>query len=858
MLTISEPAQASSAGRYYTSLAREDYYTKGGEPPGHWVGEGVARLGLTGPVTAETMKRLMEGFTPDGRPMVQNAGNPKRRAGWDLTFSAPKTVSVLWSASPTAWRSQIEAAQDAAVRAAMDYLEDVAAFTRRGKGSLGLEHTGFIAAVFEHGTSRALDAQLHSHVFAFNVCFRADGTTGSLTTEQLFRHKMAAGALYRAMLAHELTRRLPIQLEKVRSWFEVLGVPASLVGEHSTRRAEVLQALKHYGEDNAIAAKKAALATRKGKKVAVREDLFREWEQLAREHGFGPELRPELSAPGPMREPRLSPAAALAALTEHDSHFCERQLVRALAEQAQTGEADAVAIVAAARRTLERQIPLGPLRGEEHRTTPEIMKLERRLLAQVEKGRHAGRHRVPKVIADFFLKDAVLSNEQSAAVREITTGRGSLKVVQGLAGTGKSRMLSIAREIWQKGGRSVIGVSVAGKAADGLEKSSGIKSLTVDSLLHAFGPRSVKQTINDFKWGSEPWRIPGLLRQGAFRKQFGGRILLHRRSVLVVDEAGMLGTAKLKALLDLAKSVGAKVVLVGDDKQLPAIEAGGVFGSLARRLGCSKLTDIQRQEEPWAREMVKDLADGSVAKGLQALDTKGLVTVTDKPEQAQERLVADWAQGGNREGLMLAGTNEEVAELNARAQSVRKEQGRLQEKSVKVGKETIHVGDRVVFGTNSAKLKLRNGHFGTVLKVRGGPFATMDVRIDGEGRKGDVVRVPLGRVRLPLRFPFFHYQDVRLGYAVTTHKAQGITVDKAYVLFSEKMQTREMSYVQLSRSRQESRLYLTKAQAGSLALEKAADRMARSAAKHMAHDLKAQAMAHARSQSKSQSHSHSL
>jgi conjugative relaxase-like TrwC/TraI family protein len=859
MLTISNPAKARSAGRYYTMLAREDYYTKGGEPPGQWVGSGVEDFGLTGPVTAQAMKRLMGGFGPgpDGRSMVQNAGDPNRRAGWDLTFSAPKSVSVLWSASPAAWREQIEQAHEAAVLGAFGYLENVAAWTRRGHGSLDWEEARFVGALFEHGTSRALDAQLHSHLFVFNVCLRSDGSTGSLTSEEVFRHKMAAGALYRAMLAHELVRRLPIQLERVKSWFEVVGVPASLVEAHSQRRAEVLSALREYGESNAVAAKKAALATRGAKKVAVRQDLFREWEGLALEHGFGPELRPDLSAPRHLPEPGLDPVAAVARLTEQDSHFAERQVVRALAEQAQTGGADIEMIRAAASRAIERQIPLGKDRGESKFTTPEIMELERKLLKQVERGRNAGRHRVPKFIAEGILKGASLSAEQTAAVREITTGRGNLKVVQGLAGTGKSRMLATAREIWQLGGRSVIGVSVAGKAADGLEKSSGIKSLTVDSLLFAFGKRSIKETLTDFKWGKEPWKIPGVFRQGQYRKQFNGRIALHRRSVLVVDEAGMLGTAKLKELLDLAHSAGAKVVLVGDDKQLPAIEAGGVFGSLARRLGASTLKDIRRQEEPWARDMVKDLAEGSVSRGLQALNAHGLVTQVDKPEQARERLVADWAKGGNREGLILAGTNEDVAELNARAQATRKEQGRLAAKGIKVGKETIHAGDRVVFGTNSAKLKLRNGHFGTVVKVRGGLFATIEVRLDGARTQGETVRVPLSRVKLPLRFPFLNYRDVRLGYAVTTHKAQGITVDKAYVLFSDRMQTRELSYVQLSRSREASRLYLTKDQAGSLELTEAARTMTRSAAKEMAHDLK-ERVSRAQSRSHSSSQSHSL
>ena len=281
-----------------------------------------------------------------------------------------------------------------------------------------------------------------------------------------------------------------------------------------------------------------------------------------------------------------------------------------------------------------------------------------------------------------------------------------------------------------------------------------------------------------------------------------GELPLNERTVLVVDEAGMVGTRQMAALVKATEAAGAKLVLVGEATQLQPIEAGGAFAALGERLGQAELTEIRRQREPWAREAVRSVATGDARAGLRAYAERGLLTVADDREGARTALIADWKAGGLQqadENLILTSTNRDATLLNRQAQAARREAGCLGAGTVRVGSETVHEGDRVLFTRNSRVYGVKNGSLGTVLTADA--FReTLTARLDGSG---DEVTVPLSR-----------YQAVKLGYAVTTHKAQGITVENAFVLAGGAMQDRELSYVQLSRTRGETRLYTDRAEAG--------------------------------------------
>ena len=275
---------------YNLDLSREDYQEAGGERPGYWLGRGAEALGLTGGVDREALYNLFDGLTPDGRAaMVQiqaRAGRPSHQSGWDLTYSAPKSVSILWSQGDAEARSAVEECHREAVAAAFDYLEEEVSLTRTGKGGLTLERSRVVAAAFEHGTSRAGDPNLHSHVLLANVGIRPDGTSGTLHSPNLYHAKMTAGALYRTELAAGLQRR-GVEIEADGFSFRVRDVPKDLEREQSKRRRAIAVDLREGGGPREAAA--AALRTRERKQEPSWSILDERWRAEAARFGWGRE-----------------------------------------------------------------------------------------------------------------------------------------------------------------------------------------------------------------------------------------------------------------------------------------------------------------------------------------------------------------------------------------------------------------------------------------------------------------------------------------------------------------------------------------------------------------------------------------
>ena len=746
MLSIG--AMGSGQGAYYLGLAREDYYVNGGEPPGVWFGQGAQDLGLSGVVEADALNRLFEGFHPqDDRALIQNAGAKDHQPGWDLTFSAPKSVSVLWSQSDGATRKIIQDAHFAAARMALAYLEDTAALTRRGRGGVVKENAHLVIATFEHGTSRAQDPQIHTHCLVMNVCTRGDATSGTIESKPLYLAKMAAGALYRAEFAAELEQRLDLTAERKGSCFELAGIPQKPMTEFSKRREAIENALDAKGYDSAAAAAMATLATRQVKGHASREELFQEWQETGKALGWGPNqaalfLR-EARAPG--RDGENEKAAALdqatKRATEQQSYFSERDFIRYVAEEAQGRGFGAGAVRAIGEAHLQGSreiVALGQYKGESVYTTREMMAIEKRLLASVEESKdrfHTG-------VSETVLKGVSgsrqkLNDEQAAALRHICdSGPGSIRIVSGMAGTGKTTLLDAARLAWTVEGFDVHGAALSGKAAQGLESGSRIASETLHRTL----------------WDIEE-----------------GKLRLSEKSVLVLDEAGMVGTRQMERLVAATTRVGARLVLVGDQKQLQPIEAGGALPEMERHLPPAALTKILRQRDPWARDAVTDFSQGNVDKALAAYAERGLLSISPDRRAAYEALVKAWSGEGiraPREQLIFAGTRLDTTILNRLVQQKRREAGALDKDSVPApeGGGAFYVGDRVLFTKKSRLYGVNNGDLGTVVSVDS-QKGTLAVRLD-EGHK----RVSVGLGEFP---------HVRLGYAMTTHKGAEAVVPPA-------------------------------------------------------------------------------
>jgi len=442
-------AMVGGQERYYTDLAREDYYLKGGEPLGRWFGRGAEKLGLTSPVEREELSALFRGYAPDDRKLVLNAGKADRQPGWDLTFSAPKSVSTLWSQAPEPLRQAIQEAQYEAVRASLGYLQVAAGVTRRGHCGTEVEKAGLVMALFEHGTSRTQDPQLHTHALVLNAAVRDDSTWGTIRSHDLYEHKMTAGALYRAELAYRLSHDLGLGIETEKTGFELKDVPRALMDKFSTRRAEIEDALAaRGGVRNAKAAELATLSTRKVKQHVARNELFSAWHKAGDEIGFTMDKAAKLSQrEAPRNRDRSELASAtVAELTQSRSFFFERDVVRLMAEAAQDGTVSARDITRAAKNNLASK---NTLRFEDKEkpgrmcyTTRDLYEIERDVLDMAERSRGDARH----VVTQDTLKAVVdkprfakLSEEQRKAVEHITLGKGSIQCVSGMAGTDRAR-----------------------------------------------------------------------------------------------------------------------------------------------------------------------------------------------------------------------------------------------------------------------------------------------------------------------------------------------------------------------------------------------------------------------------------
>lgn len=286
--SISARGGVQAALGYYGHLGQDDYYLRGHEPPGRWAGEGAARLSLNGPVVRAEFEATLNGIDPKtGARLTALGGKTQNHAaGWDVTFSAPKSVSVLWALSDADQRPAIEAVQRGAVATATKHLEATAAFARRGKGGSIKEATaGLLLAKFDHHTSRDLDPQVHTHVFVFNVAPRRDGTWGAIVSRDLYKAQKQAGAIYRAALGSEL-ERLGYGIDRKADSFRVAGIPRTIERAFSKRRQAIEAAAAKHGYQTPKGMELAALRTRQAKRTASREKLFATWRDEARALGF--------------------------------------------------------------------------------------------------------------------------------------------------------------------------------------------------------------------------------------------------------------------------------------------------------------------------------------------------------------------------------------------------------------------------------------------------------------------------------------------------------------------------------------------------------------------------------------------
>ena len=650
MLTISPIRNIN----YYSDLAKEDYYLDGGEPNGVWLGKGAKLLDLSDNVDNEKYINVMHGYTPDKKyELCQKSGN-KHRHGWDLTFSAPKSVSIAWARANDELKQQIQNSHFEGVKQALSFIETHAAVTRRNKlGMMREKVTGLVAASFEHATSRAQDPQLHTHCLIGNVAPRADGSWGTLESRDFYLWQKAAGTLYRAELASKL-RDIGFEIDKDNDAFKLAIVPEVICDHYSKRGAMIKEELAKRG--NASSCGKTgdivALATRSKKEDVSRADLYIKWHEELGELGFNENKMltellhnksTELSWLSEMDKPNIE--LNLDTLEEHVSQqksvFRMQDIYKSAAEIAQIAGGGAKKSQQIAEEFIDKKSSISLGLDYKHNalfTTQAIIDNEKAMIA----GAKGLRKKNQFIIDNSVINNAIsaksfpLSDEQKEAVFSACQNT-AFDIIQGSAGAGKSALMDCVGNAYRSSGYKVIGCAIAKSAANNLAEEANIETFTIAKLLKDKS--------------------------------------LAENSILIVDEAGQVSTKDLRKLIDLVEKKHSKLILVGEDKQLDAIEHGGALKYLSQPeiLGTTRVETIKRQRKEWARQAVADFRDGKADKALHALEDRGLLNFADDADQTKGLLIKKWndyrINNPHKKSLLLAQRWQDVTQLNDQVRS---------------------------------------------------------------------------------------------------------------------------------------------------------------------------------------------
>ena len=776
MVSIGKLGGGPGVERYYTdAVARgqEDYYSGEGEADGEWLGTGAGQAGLSGTVDPDDFSALLRGTAPSGT-RLRKEPDARSVIGFDLTFSAPKSVSVLYGIGDIELARVTRDAHDEAVRQALGYLERSACFARRGHGGVErVQGDGLTVAAFRHRSSRAGDPQLHTHAIVANLT-RAGGRWSTLDGRAIYAHARTAGFLYQTALRHELSERLAVEWGPVeRGVAEIQGIDRQVLEHFSRRRQEILQRMADRGERSARAAEVAALETRRRKDYDVPVNRLREeWRARAAEHGLG---REQLDAAlgRTERDRRAGPEVAdaeflssEAGITREASSFDRRNVVREWAEAHPSGapvaRIEALADAWLASPNAVRLDAGGNAVGPRF-STPEMLAIERGLMDGAERRRSEGTGVARPADVERALADRPeVADEQADVIRGLTRSGDGVQVVRAAAGTGKTFALEAARDAWESSGYRVYGCALSARAAVELETQAGIDSTTIARL---------KMDLD---------------------RGYG----LTERNVLVVDEAGMVGSRALADLADHAEAAGAKLVLVGDDRQLPEIDAGGAFRGIADRVGALELHETRRQRHVWDRDALAALRVGGLDEWASRYRDAGRIVARASARETRQEMVSDWwhaVRSNEGDAVMIAHRRSDVADLNERARRLIAEDGRLGEEEVATSARAFARGDQVLARHNDRRAGVVNGARGQVLDV-------------DAGRRSVTVGLQGGET-VVLDSAYIDAGHLDHGYAVTAHAAQGATVDRAFVLGADDLY-REWGYTALTRHREEARFYL--------------------------------------------------
>ena len=840
----------SDAAAYYLTQSqdearpdrREAYYQAEGD--GIWWSSGQSVVRHDTAIVGASFRNLCAGIDPGtGRPLVRGAG-PSHQSGTDCTLTPAKAVSVLWAAGTPEQRAGIEEAHAAAVEQALRFLtrEGLVEVRTGAGGAMRHRPSDLIVARFTHFTTREGDPNLHTHCVILNVAGApADTISGrykslkhlTIDPARLFEQQRGLGAAYRAALAEELRARFGLSYRHAgQGQWEVAGVSETLLATFSKRSAQILE---RVGPGATSAQREvAALATRRSKTdLPSGQDLEARWQAELAASGVDPwqealeaardPVDGQLPAvPEPAREAQLAfdppeiagntpVARAASRLFRHENVLTRASLLQGALEEAGL-QGLGIAAVEAELAGLEQEGQLLRLaavaldaKQADCWTSPALAACEAALLRAAD--RPEERDWIASEAVTAALRAAAhLSPEQAEAVRAVA-GSDGVSILEAGAGTGKTTTAQALVGAASLSRLKVIGLAPSWVAADELARSTGIPAQAI-----ARWRRDRAREQGEAR-GPGPGAPPPL-GSGATR---AAPPSLDRDTLVIVDEAGMVSTRDMEAILSAAKTAGAKVVLIGDRRQLASVAGASALRAVTEVVGRTGiLGQARRQEVDWQRAASMVMASGDAEAGLRAYAAKGHVDLISGAEAAQARVIALWSEARTRHGadtLIVTRRNADAAALNLRARAALREEGLLgpdlvtlsaRDRTDKPVGLNLAVGDNLRFGESLTHLGIRNGTRARVEAIAQEQDGQSRLRLALEdGRVLDVSWQDLARRSRFAGKP--EPPKIVHAYAGTVHAAQGRTSAAAILYVAASLDAREV-YVGLTRHRFDARV----------------------------------------------------
>jgi conjugative relaxase-like TrwC/TraI family protein len=872
MVTISKPISAGQAQLYHReefANARENYYTEGERVLGEWQGQLAERWGLSGDVQEQQFVRLSEGQHPEtGEQLVRHqvareytdsrggkVHSMEHRAGWDATFSAPKSVSLT---ALVGGDERVREAHRQSVRTALDEMERYV--QARIGGNYPAQTTGaWAVAKFEHDSSRPVNGyaapQLHTHAVVFNVTETADGSTRALQPQELYKSQQYATAVYRSELALQL-QRFGYEIERgEHGQPEIKGYSKEYLEASSPRRQQIKEHLEAQGREGAGAAQIAAHQTRDAKQPLSRDEVRIRHQTMAIEHGNQPQRVIDVASqrPGTELKPEGSQVAAQSGITYARERGMEREAVsdeRSILRDAlkhTMGESRLPEIRAEFSKRLESseliEVPRRDGFAGRAFTTAEMQGYERDVIDRMKRGQGNREVLVDGTVRQQTMEHHPhLSVSQRCAVETILTNRDQMMALEGLAGAGKTTSLAAVREAAEAAGYRVEGLAPTSRAAQKLGEA-GMETQTLQRHLAR---------------GEQP---------------NGGQ-----KRVYIVDESSMASTKQLHTFIERLNDRD-RVLLVGDTRQHEAVESGRPYAQLQDAgLRTARLDEIIRQKDPALKEVVEKLARGDVREAIGNLNIQGRIhEIRDRAERIRE-IAREYVRSPDRT-LVVSPDNESRREINQNIHQSMQEKGlvKREEHGLRLlftrpdltGADrqyarNYQVEDVIRYSKGSKELGVESGEYTKVVRIDTKANALTVERKNGEQMvydprrlqgvtvyqegwrtfaEGERVQMTApyneqklanrelgmvatidggGNIKLRMdsgrevEFNVRQHPHLDYGYAVTSHSSQGQTADRVLIhvdsaqAHSELLNSR-MAYVSVSRAQYDVQMYTNEA-----------------------------------------------